>query len=82
MTNQAPTLAAPVALSPAADHLGQLVDRVRMRGEHIPLTRKGTPAVVMVPIEWWERVAALLAASVQITDADIEAWHEADEATQ
>lgn len=40
----------------ARNHLGDLVERVRVGGEHIALTRYGKPAVVLVP--WREEMQA------------------------
>jgi prevent-host-death family protein len=38
----------------ARNQLGDLVERVRLGGEHIALTRYGKQAVVIVPAEWHE----------------------------
>ena len=34
--------------------LGDLVERVRVGGEHFVITRYGKPAAVIVPVEWLE----------------------------
>jgi prevent-host-death family protein len=36
----------------ARNRLGELIDRVRLGGEHIALTRYGKSAVVLVPEDW------------------------------
>jgi prevent-host-death family protein len=41
-----------------ARNLGPVVDRVRLQGKHIELTRNGKPAAIVVPVEWWLAVAA------------------------
>jgi prevent-host-death family protein len=38
----------------ARTQLGDLVERVRLNGEHIAVTRYGKRAVVIVPAEWHE----------------------------
>jgi prevent-host-death family protein len=38
----------------ARNRLGDLVERVRLNGEHIVLSRYGKAAVVLVPVEWHE----------------------------
>lgn len=40
----------------ARNQLGDLVERVRVGGEHIGITRYGKSAVVLVPVKWYERV--------------------------
>jgi prevent-host-death family protein len=39
----------------ARNQLGDLVDRVRLSGEHIVLTRYGKQAVILVPVGWHEK---------------------------
>jgi len=36
----------------ARNQLGDLIDRVRVKGEHITLTRYGKAAAILVPVEW------------------------------
>ena len=36
----------------ARNQLGDLIDRVRVKGEHITLTRYGKAVAVLVPVEW------------------------------
>jgi prevent-host-death family protein len=36
----------------ARNQLGDLIDRVRVKGEHIVITRYGKRAAVIVPAEW------------------------------
>jgi prevent-host-death family protein len=36
----------------ARNQLGDLIDRVRIGGEHITLTRYGKAVAVLVPVEW------------------------------
>jgi prevent-host-death family protein len=43
----------------ARNQLGDLVERVRLGGEHIALTRYGKQAVVLVPVEWHEKCLEL-----------------------
>jgi len=38
----------------ARNQLGDLVERVRVGGEHINVTRYGKPAAVIVPVGWHE----------------------------
>jgi prevent-host-death family protein len=38
--------------------LGDLVERVRVGGEHFVITRYGKPAAVIVPVEWLEQMKA------------------------
>lgn len=42
----------------ARNQLGDLVERVRISGEHITLTRYGKPAVILVPVGWCEEMQA------------------------
>ena len=44
----------------ARNQLGDLVERVRVGGEHIGITRYGKPAVVLTPVEWYEEAKALI----------------------
>jgi prevent-host-death family protein len=43
----------------ARNQLGDLVERVRLGGEHITLTRYGKDAVVLVPVGWHEKCREL-----------------------
>ena len=43
----------------ARNQLGDLVERVRISGEHIALTRYGKAAVVLVPAVWREEMQDL-----------------------
>jgi prevent-host-death family protein len=43
----------------ARNILGDLIDRVRLGGEHIALTRYGKPAVVLVSQEWFNEAEEL-----------------------
>jgi prevent-host-death family protein len=49
----------------ARNQLGDLVDRVRLSGEHIILTRYGKQAVVLVPVEWHPATAAIASPEAQ-----------------
>lgn len=40
--------------------LGDLVERVRVGGEHFVITRYGKSAAVLVPVEWLEEMRAAL----------------------
>lgn len=43
----------------ARNQLGDLVERARLNGEHIGITRYGKPSVVLVPVEWHEKCREL-----------------------
>lgn len=43
----------------ARNQLGDLIDRVRLGGEHIVLTRYGKQAVVIVPADWYQKAQGL-----------------------
>ena len=47
----------------ARTQLGDLVERVRLNGEHIAVTRYGKQAVVIVPAEWYEAAEAMIQGS-------------------
>jgi prevent-host-death family protein len=34
--------------------LGEIVDRARLKGEAVMITRAGKPAAVVVPVEWYK----------------------------
>ncbi len=40
---------------------GAAIDRVRISGVHLQITRNGRPAAVIVPADWWARAARLMA---------------------
>jgi prevent-host-death family protein len=48
----------------ARNQLGDLVERVRLGGEHIALTRYGKDAAVIVSAEWYEQAREANAAKV------------------
>jgi len=58
---------------------GGPVDRVRYQDKHIQITRSGKPVAMLVPIGWWRRANVALDRAAELTDADIDAWHENDE---
>jgi prevent-host-death family protein len=59
------------------DRQTDVLDSV-FRGEHVLITRDGRPRAVMVPLEFWQQATAPAA----ITAAEVDDWHEQDEATQ
>lgn len=42
---------------------GAPVDRVRLQGKHIQITRYGKPAAMLVPVEWWQLANAAMTAA-------------------
>ena len=49
----------------ARRNLKALLNEVEYGGEHIVITRYNTPAVVMVPIDWYEQAKRRMAAQEQ-----------------
>ena len=47
-----------IGIEEARSALGDIVERVRLAGEHFVITRYGTPAAVLVPVEWHEQARA------------------------
>ncbi len=42
----------------ARNQLGDLIERVRVAGEHIAISRYGKPSAVIVPADWYEQAKA------------------------
>jgi prevent-host-death family protein len=51
-----------MGIEQARNQLGEIVDRARFTGEATLLTRKGKPAAVVVPVDWYERAKATIEA--------------------
>ena len=45
-----------LGIEEARRKLGDIVSRARIAGERTVITRNGTPAVVVVPVEWYLKV--------------------------
>ena len=43
----------------ARKDLGGIIDRARFKGEATMITRKGKPAAVVVPVDWYEQAQAI-----------------------
>ena len=45
-----------LGIEEARRKLGDIINRARIAGERTVITRNGTPAVVVVPVEWYLKV--------------------------
>lgn len=50
---------------------GEVIDRVRLVGRHIEVTRQGKPAAVVVPVQWWEAANRLICGGAERNDKDL-----------
>lgn len=50
-----------IPTSELSRNVGAVLDRVRIAGKHIEATRKGKPAAMLVPVDWWERACTAMA---------------------
>lgn len=39
-------------------NLSEVINRVRLQSKHVEITRNGTPAAMVVPVDWWGKAAA------------------------
>ena len=55
-----------IGITEARNKIGELVDRVRYRGDPVVLVKSGKPAAALVPIEWLERYAKERTAAFEV----------------